>query len=161
MKRKQATIYNLGGTYQFVSMEDLNRLQTGGFCNPVSNGCSHDVYGAKDYSYKTRQGTAPASFRYRFKVWDWDMIGNDEMGDEVFSLGHLQSEGGAWVRPVYYFFGYRIVVEYFDTNAIIDFTGKLEDGAILAHAMRKFVQLYSKDYNVEIINEHLINVSAN
>ena len=48
-----------------------------------------------------------------------------------------------------------------DTNAIIDFTGKLEDGAILAHAMRKFVQLYSKDYNVKIINEHLINVSAN
>lgn len=160
MKRKQAKTHNLGGTYQYMSVEDLNRIQTGCFPNPVSSCFGTEIYGGKDYSYKTSQGTAPATFRKHFNIWNYALGNMDELGDDVFELGRLGSDNGSWIRPVYYFFGYRIVVEYFDTNAIVDFTGKIDDGAICEQAMRKFVQIFSKKFDVKIVNEHLINIKS-
>ena len=162
MKRKQAKTHNPRGTYQFLTAEDLNAIRTGGFARPVSLNNGVDIYCATDYSYQRFGNSFSRRFRKDFQVFTWDMISDDELSNEIFKIGSLDANGrGSVSRPVYYFFGARIVVEYFDENAIIDFTNMLDDDRDMEYSYNRFVSLFSGRFNVQQINEHLINVSLN
>lgn len=161
MKRRKTMAYNApGGTILYVGASAQNMVQNRGFLPGVSLNTGYDIYGGKDYSYKTAQGTSPRAFRKCFEVVENGGFSGSDYEDEVFKIGELGEGCGIVRRPVYYFFGWRIVVEYFDVNAVVDFMEKMDEWAAPAeYVMKRFQSIFS-GFEVKIINEHLINVFA-
>lgn len=161
MNRKKAIAYNVvGPTCNFVGSENLNRIMTGGFANPVSCYNGADVYGATDYSYGVVGYHGSKAFRHKFRMFDWEDVPDESYYDNVFKLGQFFEYKGSAPLNVWYFYGARIIVECFDENAVIDFVGEAEDGANMAYAFGKFLVIFSQKYDVSVINEHLINVKS-
>lgn len=76
MKHKQAITRNMGPTWRYISIEDLNRIRTGDFAGSVSNNNGVDVLGGIDYSYITSQGSKCTMFRNKFPMFRrFDLVG--------------------------------------------------------------------------------------
>ena len=165
MKQKPAITRNMGPTWRYISIEDLNRIRTGDFAGFVSNNNGVDVRGGFDYSYMKAQGTRPATFRKTFPMYGkFDLLGQydfdrHEWLNDVYYCGILDEPGTNVGRPVWYWFGYRIVIEFFDNNAVVDFTGPIDEDANLAYAFGKFLVVFGKKYEIKVVNDHLLNIS--
>ena len=165
MKRKQAITRNMGPTCGFISIEDLNRIRNGLLPRAVSANNGVDVFGGTDYSYMNAQGTRSAAFRKKFPLYGrFDFLSKynpmrDEWLDNVYHCGYLDEPNSTVGRVAWYWYGYRMVIEFFDTNAIVDFTGPIDKGAILSYCFGQFLVVFGKQYDVKVINEHLLSVS--
>lgn len=160
MKRKQAIAFNeRGGAIDWIGAAARNMIQNGGYMPGFSATIGVDILGGKDYSYRTYKGYARKTFREKFDLMDFDFVRKYELWDDVRFLGFLQ-EKKSIPRPVFSFFGWRIVVEFFDENAIIDFTTCLDEKTALDVAKQRFLAIYSTNFDVKIINENLINVKC-
>ena len=160
MKRKQAMAHNFGPTINFLSIEDTNRIRTGGYARPITLNYGVSLYGGHDDSYGVINGCREyrtQKFRQIFEMLTGDDIDNGKDID-IYQRGVLDNR--AFGRPVWSVFGYRVVLEFFDTNALADFTGKIEDGAILDQCRRMLIKHLSGRYQVREINEHLLNIQA-
>lgn len=157
MKRKQAMTFNPGGTRSFLSAEDINRLQTGQFASSVRPNNGVNVYGATDLSYQCYGNSFARSFRKQFGILS-DKINNWDCA--IQPLGKLYETPNSPSREVWYFYGWRIVVEFFDVNAIVDFTNAIDEDADLLNCQAQFLAMYSGDFAVKLLNDHLINVTT-
>lgn len=148
-----------GPTWQYLSAESLAGIRNGDGAKPVTNNPGASVKGGYDYSYATYTGSRSIAFRSKFKLWEWGRWPVDSpYYDNIFLMGRFD-DGAKQARHVYYFFGARCVVEYFDVNALVDFTGVIDKGADVQAAMRRFVECYSEcGFHVTQYNDHLINV---
>lgn len=151
---------NIGATRNYLSGEELNRIQNGGYLSPISLNCGVDIYGGKDYSYTQFGGSFNRSFRKVFQILDYALFDALDIWDDIFKIGELDRGRGGATRPVFFFYGVRVVVEYFDRNAILDFVSKIDESASIPHALEKCVDIYGRKYAVKILNEHLINIES-
>lgn len=159
MSTRKAIVYAPGGTWRFLSQTDINRVRNGMLALPRSCNIGDNVKFANDLSYQVMGAGRSAVFRKQFDIYR-DSFDIEDIGDNCYRLGIFHDKSADAGRPVFYWFGVRIVVECFDVNAIIDFTNTMEEGASIEHAQNKFVELYGNRYNVVILNEHLIEVST-
>ncbi len=146
MKRKQAFAFNApGATCNYLSLSQSASIRNGGYaCNPIEQ---YEVRQAIDYTFMRNRG----SIRKKLKPL---MEYNPDI--DCFKLGALDYHTTK-SRFVYFFYGYRIVVEFFDENAIVDFTGPLEEGAEREPARDKFLQIF-RDFKCSKIGEFLIDI---
>ena len=154
MKRRKAIAFNAGGpTINYLSNEAINRVMNGAYPAPVStyNG-SGKVFGGTDYTYKPNRG----SFRKQFDLWN-EMLRIDDLSDNCYKIGSLLDNLGKKIE-VYSFFGYRITVDVFDENAVIDFSKPIENDSVLEYAIGKFLVHFGKRFKIQIVNEHLLNM---
>ena len=166
MKRKQAMAFNAGGpTANFISREDLNRICTGGFARGISLNFGFENSGGYD-SYQNANGCRPKTFRQCFPMykrsdlWERYDFDRDVWLEDVFYMGLLHENNNLNTgRPVWSWFGYRIVIEYFDDNAIVDFTGPIDKDANLSYAFGKFLVVFAKQFDIKVLNDHLLNIS--
>jgi len=160
MKRKKAMAFNApGGTIEYIGASAQNLIQNGGYPAGISCNCGVDVFGGTDYSYSQFGGVPSKAFRKVFNPLDYQIIPED-LWDCIFKIGGLDRGCGVIQRPVLWFMGWRVVIEYFDVNAVVDFTGKIDDDAPTCdEAMRHFCDVYS-GFDTRVVNEHLINIFA-
>lgn len=152
MKRKQALAYNATGpTCNYIGTENLNRIMNRCFPGGVSAYNGREVFGGTDYTYKPNRG----SFRKLFSLWDEMM--NTDLGDDCYRIGSLYENLNKKIE-VYCFYGYKITVDYFDENAVIDFVEPVFKDSILEYAFGKFLVAFSYRYQIEIVNNHLLNM---
>lgn len=160
MKRKQAMAFNApGGTREYISASARNRIDTGCYPAPVSCNCGVNVFRGTDYSYKQFGGSPSRIFRQKFNLSDWGFIDRFDLYDDLIPLGRLDIGNGIVGRTVFWFMGWRIVVEYFDTNAIVDFTNRIDGDMEKAEAMEHFVKRFSTQYSVSVLTENIINIT--
>lgn len=146
-------------TRQFLSVEDLNRIDMGGYAKAVSLYSGVDAFGGQDMSYQTSEGYRSKKFRGQFDLWHlaFDI---PELADNFCKLGNLDAPRNSFPRKVYYFYGCRIVVEYFDENAIVDFTNTMEEDASIQGAIESFRRVLDGRFKVTQLNEYLVNVES-
>lgn len=160
MKRKKAMAFNApGGTRQYIGAGAQNMIDNGYYMNPVTCNLGVDVIGGTDYSYTQWAGSPSRIFRKKFNLSDWGFIDRFDLYDDLIPLGRLDTGVGRVPRYVYWYLGWRIVVEYFDTNAIVDFTNRIDDDMEKAEAMECFVKRFSTHYSVSVLTENIINIT--
>lgn len=152
MKRRRAMAFNApGATCNFLSLEQANALQNGMF--PGNQISTFEVFGATDYTYKPNRG----SFRTTWKAQEGD--GRFGMNDDFFRLGQYDmQQGGRFLKFAYYFFGYRITMDFYDENAIVDFCWPIDEGVALDDVFKRFLDTYSGRYVCKPIGNHLIDI---
>ncbi len=159
MKRKKAMAFNApGGTREYIGATAQNLINNRMFPEPVSCNCGVDVYGGTDYSYSV-SGIPSGAYRKTFDPLDWEFIRDNDLLNDVFKIGKFFVDG-CTKRIALFFFGWRIVIEYFDVNAVVDFTNEIEPGMPLNTAVEKFCKIYSRKYECRILNEHLVNIKS-
>lgn len=142
MKRKQAMACNAPGpTCNYLSMAQANAMQNGGY--PAQAIESFEVFKGIDYSFVRNRGSIRSKILPRIR-WNPDV--------ECFRLGVYDLS-----RAAYYFYGFRVVIEFFDENAILDWTGPLDEGASLEFAVKKWVRLFP-ELKCEMLNDFLMDV---
>lgn len=160
MKRKKAMAFNApGGTFNYIGASCQNLVRNGCYMLPVSSNIGCDIYCGTDYSYTQFGGVPSRIFRKKFNIMDFDFVDKFDLYDCLISLGRLESGIGRVPLYVFWFNGWRIVVEFFDKNAVVDFTNQIDNEQSRDDVMNYFVKKFGSHYKVTIINEHLINVS--
>lgn len=158
MKRKKAMAFNApGGTKNYIGVGGRNLIDNGCYLNPISLNMGCNVLGGTDYSYTAFGGFPSRVFRQKFAIFDDVFISKYDLWDDMFMIGKL--EIGRCSRYVFWFLGWRIVVEYFDTNALVDFTNQIDSDFGLLEVMNRFVKMFSNDFAVSIMTENIINVT--
>ena len=138
-----------GGTRNYIGIGGRNLIDNGCYLNPISLNIGCDQFG----------GSPSRVFRQKFAIYDYGFISKYDLWDDMFILGKLDNGVGLVPRYVFWFLGWRIVVEYFDTNALVDFTNQIDNDFNLLDAMECFVKRFSKDFAVSIMTENIINVT--
>ena len=148
-----------GGTINYICLGDRNLIDNGCYPNPISLNTGCNVLGGTDYSYTTFGSVPSRVFRQKFAIFDYGFISKYDLWDDMFMLGKLDNGIGRCPRYVFWFLGWRIVVEYFDTNALVDFTNQIDNDFDLLEAMNRFVKRFSNDFAVHIMTENIINIT--
>lgn len=148
-----------GGTKNYIGIGGRNLIDNGCYLNPISLNIGCDILGGTDYSYTQFGGSPSRVFRQKFAIYDYGFISKYDLWDDMFILGKLDNGVGLVPRYVFWFLGWRIVVEYFDTNALVDFTNQIDNDFNLLDVMERFVKRFSNDYAVSIMTENIINVT--
>lgn len=133
----------------YVSATTANAIGTGGLARPVSLGESFEPKFATDYSYRP-------SWRMSRKWWAWwrDTLRWSEEGNDIFPFSmNWQKTYQAW-----YAYGWRVMIEFFDTNAIADFTAHTEGDADIEKAVRSFMGVEGP-FACERLSDNLINIT--
>lgn len=158
MKRKKAMAFNApGGTKNYIGVGCRNLIDNGCYPAPVTCNIGTNVYCANNGSYQVFGNGFARNFRLKFQIINRETM-DDELMDELFFIGNLGS--GNVPRKVYYFYGWRIIVEWFDTNAIIDFSKCLDETYSLEYAIKNFIRVYGREFSVERLNNFLLNVKS-
>lgn len=154
MKRKKAMAFNeRGPTINSLSAESINRIMNRTFPCAVSNNNGVGMRYAEDLTYRPNRG----SFRRCFKLLTEEDVENGADFD-IFKIGQLWSQQTGKPIDVFCFYGYRITIDIFDENVIVDFTKPIYKDSCLEYSLGKFLVTYSKRYRVKVINEHLVSV---
>lgn len=148
-----------GGTKNYIGIGGRNLIDNGCYLNPISLNIGCNVFGGTDYSYASSCGYKSKVFRQKFDLCDFGFISKYDLWNDMFLLGKLDNGIGLVPRYVFWFLGWRIVVEYFDTNALVDFTNQIDNDFNLLDVMERFVKRFSNDYAVSIMTENIINVT--
>lgn len=148
-----------GGTREYIGASAQNLIDNGCYPNPVTCSFGVDVIGGTDYSYTQWGGSPSRIFRQKFNLSAWEFIDRFDLYDDLIPLGRLDTGVGRVPRYVYWYLGWRIVVEYFDTNALVDFMNQIDNDFDLIEAMKRFVKRFSNDFAVSIMTENIINVT--
>lgn len=160
MKRKKAISFNApGGTKNYIGVGCRNLIDNGCYPAPVSCNNGVGVIGGYDYSYTVFGGVPSRAYRKNFDPLDYHILEDNDLWDSIFLIGRCFYDG-CTMRVAIFFFGWRIVIEYFDVNAIVDFTNEIEPGMSLDKAIERFIKIYSCYFSVKILNEHLLNITA-
>ncbi len=134
-------------------------IENGYYLTPISLNIGCDVKCGIDYSYTQFGGSPSRTFRQKFNLQDYGFISKYDLWDDMFLLGKLDNGVGRVPRYVFWFLGWRIIVEFFDTNALVDFTNQIDNDFDLIEAMKRFVKRFSNDFAVSIMTENIINVT--
>ena len=152
MGRKKAMAFNAAGpTANYLSVESLNRIMNRQFPAGVSLNFGEGVKNGIDFTYKPNRG----SFRKLFSLWDEALRADFDM--DCYRMGYMREQTNKLIE-CFVFYGYKITVDYFDENAIIDFVSPVYKDAVLEYSFGQFLVLFSRRFKIKVINEHLLNM---
>ena len=150
IKRRQAFAYNApGATSEYIGIGGRNMIQNGGYLPPVSQNNNYIVGQGVDYTYVPKD-----SFRNHFYRWYEDVIAFGDKSDDMFRIQRPWQP----LFQVWYMFGFRVYIEFFDVNAIIDFVNPADDDVPIEQSIRKALAVLRTGFKAERLSNNLINI---
>lgn len=151
MKRKQAFAFNAAGpTCNYISMQGRNALQNGGYPMPISPNNGINVYSGIDYTYRQIE-----SFRKKFLGVYWDFISGGDNSDDIFKF---HPHGYESTEQLWFMFGWRVIIEFFDVNAMLYLDREFDEGTPIDCAAAGIAKVLSPFFRVQRLSNQLINI---
>ena len=126
-----------------------NAIQNGGYLPGTSCDMGSDVYKGIDYTYVNK-----ASFKKKWYRWyEETIMWEDDGNDMFFVTRNRQSTFQVW-----FIFGYRATIEFFDENAIVDFLEPMDEPVEINAAVNRFLTLRDCPFKIERLSKNLVNI---